>query len=204
MLKSILVGSYSPSIDGINGSFNNIIKKSPNLKRNFVIEHNSEGDTSSIYERFLYFNYRFVQSWNKSSDPFFSISFKRHYMQITDFVIGEPTNSCFSTKFRLYGTDLDNNEMLLGEYLSSDYNFCGNDSKCIGNGTIPFEIKEKTSKLIKSLKFVSLSSSCSPNHFAVKGVDVYGNLYQRYLFLTVRCRKSFPQSIFLIILLIIY
>ena len=118
MLKSVFEWNSKPENDGLNGSFSRIIECSSNLKWNIGITHNSEGDLSNLYEKILYFGGMYFQSWNKDEYPFINIEFKHHYIQITDFVIGEPADSCYSTMLMVFGTDDDNDGVFLCQLLN--------------------------------------------------------------------------------------
>ena len=201
MLRKVLIGNYNPQNDGLNGSFWNIIKKTSNLNKNFVVSR-TNSNTTEVAQCVLIFGNKYIQSYSATDNPFFSITLKHHLIQITEFAIGIPTDSCYSKRFLLYGTDENNEEVLLGDYLSSEYNFCGSQDTCQGSGSVTFDIKEKSTKLFKNIKFVSVSGSCHIIHLAVKGVEVYGNLFQRFYIYSIRCKKSLPNVMFLLMFIV--
>ena len=203
----IFVRNFNPQIDGTNGSFASIKKRTNNLKKYFEITNNDNRTIS--YEKLIGIGRYSYQGYLANGKANITFSFKRHLMQITDFVVGEPKSICYSHEFNLIGRDEKGKEVFLGSYNNLEYNFCSSISEknnlCQHNESVVFKVVNESKLLLKSITYAATRGSCATpgHHLAMKGIDFFGNLYEINNYLTCICRKARSLNHIVLICLIL-
>ena len=200
------INYFDPDSDAVKGSFAYIRKRTTNLKKFFQISTNN--NFSFVYENIIGVGSVKYHSRVVNGNANITIEMKRHLMQVSHFVVGEPFEWCFSREFNLTGKDEFNNEIDLGTYSNLEHDFCSSsetssDIICEHNNSVIFKVAKETKKLLKSITYTVLRGSCkSYDHIAIRGIDLFGNLYEVKKVLTCRCRRTlFSFNILLMIVL---
>ena len=193
-MKSIFLNNFNQNDDEIEGYFSSIKKQTTNLKSYFYIETNSPD--SFTYENIIGPGNNDYQGFLKTGQTILSISFKKHFFQVYEFVLGQPFNKCYALGFNLIGKDEKDNEVDLGFFNMTELGFCAdvvtsNEFKCQRSGNVTFKVMKGRKSLLKSISFVATQGSCSifGTHIAMRGIELFGNLFKRYRFFT-SCKKT--------------
>ena len=206
----IFVRNFDPGVNPSSGFFASIRKRTNNLKKYFDISSNNE--RAIVYEGLIgiYNGSSYYQGFipaEKGENTNLTFTFKRHLMQISHIIVGEPEGLCFSYEFQLKGKDENNKEIDLGSYSNVEHNFCTSektsyDMYCKNNGTVTFKIIKGNQHLLKSITYISTDGSCNNgNHLAIKGIDLFGNLFDINQKLT--CHKAHHLNNLILIMITI-
>ena len=119
--------------------------------------------------------------WQAYGDkPTLEITIKKYFVQLTTFAFKGAKDSCFQTKFAIYGIDKYNKQHEIGTYVSSEFNFCSSPSSlpvhCPTNN--PVLIPALSNKDVPYKKFIikSTEGSCDSDtdHLAFSGIEIFG------------------------------
>ena len=199
----VFIKNFDPLIDGEKGSFASIRKRTTNLKKYFLVESNNNLHIS--YENLISVGIYGYQGYLAHEKANLTFTLKHHLMQVSDFAVGEPLNSCFSLEFNITGKDESNNIIDLGTYSSIEHNFCASQitDVCQHNRSVTFKIAKESKHLLKNVTYTVTRGSCSNvDHIAMTGFDLFGNLYEITNLITCKCRRNFYINYILLLTLI--